>query len=323
MTVAFEKDQKAISECCAAERDWPALAAPRLARRASDDLIAALDATFVSVPEGFFDMGARKMRYPTDGEGPRRRVYTSAFRIGRFSVTNRLFAAFTSESGYLSTAEQEGWSYVFAGLLDDPAAYPVSPEGTPWWCLVEGATWRTPQGPGSKIEAQMDHPVVHVSWFDALAFCDYLGLRLPREAEWEKAARGGRKHSRFPWGNVLEPADGHRHNVWQGQFPDTNTVADGYIGTAPVDTFPPNDFGLYNMTGNVWEWCADWFAMPVIGRLPSRDPTGPHEGTRRVLRGGSYLCHVSYCERYQVHSRTANTPDSSSGHIGFRVAVSA
>ncbi len=322
MTDAFEQDQKASAGCCAPGR-VAGSAAPRLAQRASDDLRTALDATLAPVPEGFFDMGARKPRYPADGEGPRRRVHTSAFRIGRHAVTNRLFAAFATESGYCSTAEREGWSYVFAGLLDDPAAHPVSPEGTPWWCLVEGATWHSPLGPGSGIEGLMDHPVVHVSWSDALAFCDFLGLRLPREAEWEKAARGGRRHNLFPWGNALEPADGHRHNVWQGRFPDLNSGVDGYIGTAPVDAFTPNGFGLHNMTGNVWEWCADWFALPVITRLPARDPDGPSDGTRKVLRGGSYLCHASYCERYHVHSRTGNTPDSTTGHIGFRVAASA
>jgi formylglycine-generating enzyme len=297
--------------------------APRLARRASDDLIAAVAATLVRIPEGFFDMGARKPRYPADGEGPRRKVHTGAFRIARHTVTNRLFAAFATESGYRSLAEVEGWSAVFQGQLCDPSAHPVASDGAPWWRMVEGATWRAPQGPGSGIEAVEDHPVVHVAWFDAMAFCDFVGLRLPTEAEWEKAARGGRKHNLFPWGNALEPEGCHRHNVWQGRFPDLNTVEDGYAGTAPVDAFAPNGYGIWNMTGNVWEWCADWFAPPVIGRLPARDPQGPAQGTRKVLRGGSHLCHASYCERYHVHSRTGNTPDSSTGHIGFRVAAGA
>jgi sulfatase modifying factor 1 len=154
-----------------------------------------------------------------------------------------------------------------------------------------------------------------------LAFCDFAGLRLPTEAEWEKAARGGLAHKRFPWANELEPASGHRHNVWRGVFPTLNTTEDTYAGTCPADAFPPNGFGLHNMTGNVWEWCSDWFDKPPETRLPPRDPRGPETGGEKVVRGGSHLCHASYRERYHVHSRTKNTPDSSTGHMGFRVAA--
>jgi sulfatase modifying factor 1 len=308
--------------CCAGSRGGSArLAVPAITRVASRAFRDDLMATLSGIPGGFFDMGARKPRYPADFEGPRRKVFVSPFRIGRTSVTNAMFARFVAEAGYRTVAETEGWSYVFHLFLDKPEDYPRSPPGTPWWRQVHGACWSAPEGPGSSIEGRENHPVVHVAWYDAMAFCDFAGVRLPTEAEWEKAARGGLAHKRFPWGNELEPASGHRHNVWQGVFPTLNTTEDGYAGTCPADAFPPNGFGLHNMTGNVWEWCSDWFDKPPETRLPPRDPRGPETGGEKVVRGGSHLCHASYCERYHVHSRTKNTPDSSTGHMGFRVAA--
>jgi formylglycine-generating enzyme required for sulfatase activity len=309
------------SGCCGVAGPGTVIASAPIVQRASSDLRAAASTTLTTVPEGFFEMGARRARYASDGEGPVRRIYTSAFRIARYAVTNRLYGDFVNESRYRSVAEREGWSFVFDGFLPANHAYPLSPEGTPWWRQVPGAAWNTPEGPGSGIEGRLDHPVVHVSWLDAMAFCEFTGMRLPTDAEWEKAARGGLKHKLFPWGNALEPPEGHRHNVWQGRFPDGNTGDDGYPGTAPVSAFAPNGYGLHNMTGNVWEWCADWFEMPTIGRLPARNPKGPATGHQKVLRGGSHLCHASYCERYHVHSRTRNTPDSTTGHMGFRIAA--
>jgi len=290
---------------------------------ASGDLRAAVRDTLVEVSAGFFEMGTRKPRYPDDHEGPQRRVWLDGYRIGRFSVTNALFARFVAESGYVTVAEREGWSYVFHLFLSDLARYPNSPQGTPWWRQVHGATWAAPEGPGSDVATRADHPVVHVAWDDAVAFARFCGLRLPTEAEWEKAARGGLRGKKFPWGNTLEPADGHRHNVWQGDFPRVNTADDGHVGTAPVAAYQPNGYGIWNMTGNVWEWCTDWFGPPEPTRPgnPLRNPQGPATGEGRVVRGGSYLCHASYCERYHVHSRTRNTPDSSTGHMGFRVAA--
>lgn len=304
--------------CCVASRAGTDVAAPALRRGASQSLRDDLAALTTEIPGGFFDMGARKPRYPADFEGPRRKVFVSPFRIARTSVTNAMFARFVAESGYRTVAETEGWSYVFHLFLEKPTDYPHSPPGTPWWRQVHGAYWAAPEGPGSGIEGRENHPVVHVSWFDALAFCDFTGLRLPTEAEWEKAARGGLAHKKFPWGNELEPASGHRHNVWQGVFPTVNTQEDGFAGTCPADAYPANGYGLHNMTGNVWEWCQDWFGEPATGRLPPRDPQGQDTGDQKVVKGGSHLCHASYCERYHVHSRTGNTPDSSTGHMGFR-----
>lgn len=265
-------------------------------------------------------MGTRRPNYPADHEAPVRRVHVSDFAISPLAVTNADYARFVDDTGYRTVAEIEGWSYVFHLLIETPEKH-AAPAGTPWWRQMYGARWSAPEGPGSDIAGRETHPAVHLSWFDAVAYCEWSGTRLPREAEWEKAARGGLAHRKFPWGNVLTPKGEHRCNIWQGAFPMQNSEEDGYIATAPADAFPPNGFGLHNMTGNVWEWCADWFGAPEPSRLPPRDPTGPEQGEGRVIRGGSYLCHSSYCVRYHVHSRTMNTPDSSSGNMGFRIAA--
>ncbi len=218
----------------------------------------------------------------------------------------------------MTDAERYEWSFVFAGLLPDDFEETRAVAQTPWWRQVYGANWKHPEGPQSSIDDRADHPVVHVSWNDASAFADWTGKRLPTEAEWEFAARGGLERKLFPWGNDLEPDGEHRMNVWQGKFPTENSLADGYLGTAPVDAFPPNGYGLHNMTGNVWEWCADWYDPGYYRTTPEDDPKGPEHGTSRVMRGGSYLCHASYCRRYRVGARSANEPESSTGNLGFR-----
>jgi formylglycine-generating enzyme len=186
---------------------------------------------------------------------------------------------------------------------------------------VHHAFWEQPEGPGSHIEGRMDHPVVHVCWHDAMAYCRWAGLRLPNEAEWEYAARAGLEGKRFPWGDELVPDGVQRCNVWQGRFPSLNTLDDGHYGTAPVNSFAPNAFGLYNTSGNVWEWCADWFSnQHIAGKLDN--PQGPISGRRRVIRGGSFMCHESYCYRFRVAARSSNDPTVTTSHQGFRTASS-
>ena len=291
---------------------------------ASRSLRETINNLLVPVSGGFFEMGTRKSRYPSDLDSPPRRVKVSDFGIGRTTVTNSLFASFVAETGYRTTAEIEGWSYVFHLFVAKSSRTTGYAQHAPWWCGIEGATWKNPEGPGSDIETRGHHPVTHISWHDAVAFCVYTGTRLPTEAEWEYAARGGLKGKKLPWGNELVPTSGHAQNVWQGKFPKENLAEDGFVGTAPADSYDPNRFGLFAMTGNVWEWCADTFGpLPKGARgSPPVDPLFQGDGPGKSMRGGSYLCHASYCERYFVHSRTWNTPNSSTGHLGFRFVSS-
>jgi sulfatase modifying factor 1 len=283
----------------------------------------ALNTTGMAVvPGGEFLMGTDDAEgFPGDGEGPVRTVRLDSFRIDVHAVSNDGFAEFVAATGYVTDAERIGWSYVFAGFL--PAVLRrASPRSarTPWWCGVRGAYWAHPEGPGSDPADRGDHPVVHVSWNDAAAYAHWAGKRLPTEAEWEYAARGGLAQRRYPWGDELDPDGDFRCNIWRGSFPARNTAADGYCGTAPVDAFEPNGYGLYNVAGNVWEWCADWWTADHA-RHPVANPVGQVSGTAKVIRGGSYLCHASYCNRYRVAARTANDPDASAGNAGFRCAA--
>ncbi len=270
---------------------------------------------------GPFLMGAEDGEgYAADGEGPVRQVRLRAFRIDATAVSNARFAAFVDATGYLTDAERYGWSFVFGGLLPDDFPDTRGAAQAPWWRQVSGASWRAPEGPQSDVASRAAHPVVHVSWNDAMAYCAWSGNRLPTEAEWEYAARGGLEGKRYPWGDELTPEGAHRCNIWQGAFPSRNTLDDGFLGTAPVDAFPANGFGLHNTSGNAWEWCADWFHRSFHAEGPRDNPTGPPSGEAKVIRGGSYLCHRSYCNRYRVAARSSNTPDSATGHMGFRCA---
>jgi formylglycine-generating enzyme required for sulfatase activity len=285
---------------------------------------APIDHQLVSLEGGTFTMGSDAgLGYPGDGEEPERRVTVDAFRMDRCAVTNAQFARFVDATGHVTEAERFGWSFVFAGLLPDDFVETRGVVGAEWWRQVYGADWRHPEGPHSNLDDRRDHPVLHASWHDARAYCAWAGLRLPTEAEWEFAARGGLEGRQYPWGDELLADGRHRCNIWQGTFPHENTRDDGWYGTAPVSAYEPNAFGLYNVVGNVWEWCADWFGAEHHRHATNRNPTGPAEGTHKVMRGGSFLCHESYCFRYRVPARSSNTPDSSTGNLGFRCAADA
>ncbi|WP_424216505.1 formylglycine-generating enzyme family protein (plasmid) [Streptomyces sp. BI20] len=262
----------------------------------------------VRLPGGVFRMGGEDAdANPLDAEGPVRKVRVAPFRIDAHAVSVERFARFVLHTGHVTVAERAGWSYVFAGqIAPDLVRASPAPPGVPWWRAVTGASWRAPEGPGSR--ARPEHPVVHVGWEDARAYARWAGKRLPTEAEWEYAARGGLDGARYPWGEELAPAGRPRCNIWQGEFPLVNTAEDGHLGTVAVDAYEPNGFGLHNVVGNVWEWTADLFRPGDAGE-------------RRALRGGSYLCHASYCNRYRNAARTGNTPDSTTGHTGFRCAA--
>ncbi|HEY4608909.1 MAG TPA: formylglycine-generating enzyme family protein [Ilumatobacteraceae bacterium] len=278
----------------------------------------------IDVGTQMFTMGSvGPLAIPGDGEGPAHVVRLASYSIAPHTVTNAEFADFVAATNYRTDAERFRWSFVFGPFLPDDFPDTRGVADAPWWRQVFGADWRHPDGPESTLEGRSDHPVVHVSWRDAVAYCDWRNVRLPTEAEWECAARGGLSGCDFPWGDELEPDGRHAMNVFQGTFPAMNSAADGYAGTAPVDAYPPNELGLHQMTGNVWEWCADWYSPTYYASSAEVDPPGPATGIARVMRGGSYLCHESYCRRYRVSARSSNTPDSSAGNVGFRVASSA
>ena len=303
------------SSCCAPSaptRNATAVEAVTTTRPGSTD-------SMMHLAGGEFLMGnAGPRSYRDDGEGPIRRVRLDPFWIDACAVSNADFTRFVEETEHVTEAERFGWSFVFGGLLPDDFPPTRGVAHAPWWRQAEGADWRRPEGPPSDLGGRLDHPVVHVSWNDVQAYCTWAGKRLPTEAEWEYAARGGLEGKLFPWGDELEPGGEHRMNVWQGTFPAENSVADGFYGTCPVDEFPPNGLGLHNMTGNVWEWCANWFHPDFHTRDTRTNPQGPPGGATRSTRGGSYLCHHSYFERYRVAARNSLTPDSTTGNTGFR-----
>jgi formylglycine-generating enzyme len=269
------------------------------------------------IPGGTFRMGADD-QYPE--EAPVREVGVEGFWMDRYVVTNRDFARFVSRTGYLTLAErpETAASSVFMSPrqpveLSDPYR---------WWAYVPGASWRRPQGPGSSVRSYPDHPVVHVAWPDVEAYARWAGKAVPTEAEWEYAARGGLDGATYAWGDEYAPGGRYLANTWQGEFPVHNTVEDGFECTAPVGSFPANGYGLYDMTGNVWEWTDDWYtgpAAPPEPCCPDGDAADPVP--RKVLKGGSYLCAPNYCHRYRPAARVPHAVDTSASHIGFRCVV--
>lgn len=298
------------------------------------------------IKAGNFQMGAdNKQAY--EDEYPKHKVAVHGFWMDATEVTNAEFAQFVKATGYITTAERKpDWNelkkqlppgtakpadsvLVAASLVFDPPKQAVDlNDYTQWWTWKKGADWRHPHGPGSSIKGKENYPVVHISWFDAVAYCRWAGKRLPTEAEWEWAARGGLQNKLYPWGDEPLDAGKAKANTWQGHFPDRNTLKDKFYGLAPVASFAPNGYGLYDMAGNVWEWCADYYnnsyyksvangAVDPKGPLKSYDPDEPYT-KKRVIRGGSFLCNESYCTGYRVARRMKSTEDSGMEHLGFR-----
>jgi len=314
---------KQPAPCCVPSKHRAAvLAQSRAASAERQRVFSGSTQGMVLLPGNEFLMGTDYAEgFPADGEGPVRKVKVDSFYIDIFPIRNCDFAHFIDETSYMTEAERLAWSFVFEGDLPDRSAQRDSLEGVPgaeWWKRIHGANWRHPEGPQIGIDARPDHPVVQVSWNDAAAYAAWAGKRLPTEAEWEYAARGGLEQKLYPWGDELNPGGKHLCNIWQGNFPLQNTAEDGFVSVAPVDAFPPNGFGLYSVAGNTWEWCADWFDSEFHNMADRMNPVGPPVGTARVLKGGSYLCHRSYCNRYRVAARSSNTPDSAATNISFR-----
>lgn len=271
-----------------------------------------------NIPGGDALVGTNRPVIPLDEESPCRTQAIEPYRMMQAAVSNDLFARFIAETSYKTDAEKFGWSFVFYQQLPDDFKATQARIGTQWWRKVEGATWSKILGPDVTHDLAADHPVVHVSWNDAKAFAEWAGGRLPTEAEWEHAARGGLGDVAFPWGEQQpNDTDYQPCNIWQGRFPEQNDCTDGYAATAPVDSYKPNGYGLYNMCGNVWEWTSG--RLKINGRSSESKQYAKHFKGAKLLKGGSFLCHKSYCLRYRIAARTGNTPDSSTTHQGFRL----
>lgn len=304
--------------CCAPNRDSPSSVEEPTIRPSLQGSQSGYDSA-VRIAGGVAMVGTRSPGIEDDGETPLRTVRVKPFRMAPTVVTNEQFSAFVEATGYVTEAERFGWSFVFWSQVDDRAGETERSVEVEWWRKVDGADWRNINGPGTGADSwKADHPVVHVSWHDARAYCAWVGGRLPSEAEWEHAARAGAGDVPYPWGETA-PNDHYYHpcNIWQGAFPHQNTGRDGYITTAPAQSFEPNGFGLYNMVGNVWEWTSDAYAIKSL-KKNVRARLAAMKGYK-TLKGGSFLCHASYCNRYRIAARIGNSPDSGATHQGFRV----
>jgi len=310
----------------------------------------------VWIPGGKFTMGTTDKSQHFVDASPEHEVEIDGFWMDEAEVTNAKFAAFVEATGYVTVAERvptmesitagraahqpppDPSELVAGALVYTPPKEPVpshDPRG--WWSWVPGACWKHPEGPGTDIKTRMDHPVVHVCWTDADAYCKWAGKRLPTEAEWERAARGGLVGKSYVWGDDAPGADGKwRCNIFQGEFPWKNTAGDGHPRTAPVKSYPPNAYGLHDMAGNVWEWCADWYTPSYYRVSPSKNPKGPEASydpsrpddenplmPKRVQRGGSFLCSDGFCSRYKPYGRGKGDVDTGQSHVGFRCAKDA
>jgi formylglycine-generating enzyme len=307
--------------------------------------------SMVLIPGNTFTMGARETQFSRKDEFPKHQVIVDSFYMDIHPVTNAQFRLFVESTGYITTAEiapdwEEMKQQLPSGTLRPPDSLLVpaslvfrSPgqqvsrqDYQSWWDWVPGASWKHPLGPGSSIEGKDDYPVVHISWFDANAYAEWAGKRLPTEAEWEYATRGINQNNIYPWGN--DPVTPDKANYWQGEFPYNDLGTDKFNGIAPVKSFPANTFGLYDMAGNVWEWTADWYHADYYSmaarKAVSINPSGPDTSydpmepgiPKKSIRGGSYLCNDSYCAGYRASARMKSSPDSGMLHLGFRLVKS-
>ncbi len=316
MTADMTSDDPETKSCCLPAANRPSCAPTNTPDASTTERVPD---HAVLVPGGIGLIGTDTPFFLIDGEGPLRKARIKPFRIGATTVTNAEFAVFVEETGFVTEAERFGWSFVFWAQVPDSVGPTRAVAGVEWWRVVEGASWRDPNGPGTGPDTwHPDHPVVHVSWNDATAFARWAGGRLPTEAEWEHAARGGLGDVAFPWG-VQEPNDTDYQpcNIWQGRFPDTNLLLDGHDTTAPAHSFDPNGYGLFNMVGNVWEWTSETYRVRSL-RKEVKDRLKQMKGYR-LSKGGSFLCHKSYCFRYRIAARSGTSPDSTTTHQGFRV----
>jgi len=306
---------ESLKGCCSPARNGDGLAAISLRLNVGG---SSYPLPSVIIPGGKALVGTSLPLIQDDGEGPLRGKTVKPFRITTTTVTNEAFARFVSETGYVTEAERFGWSFVFYSDVPEALRETQAVVGTEWWRKVEGATWRLINGPGTESAWHPAHPVVQVSWNDATAFARWCDARLPSETEWEHAARGGSGDVPYPWGNKEPDEDQFLPcNIWQGRFPDVNTHSDGWATTAPAQSFKPNAFGLYNMVGNVWEWTANPFRVKSLKKSVKQRMSAMRGF--KLLKGGSYLCHKSYCYRYRIAARIGNSPDTATSHQGFRV----
>lgn len=343
------KQDEELASCCIASLPSRFASTPVMAQ---DSLVPPPEKQqqegMVWIEGGTFMMGADNDQARPD-EYPKHKVSVDGFWMDATEVTNAAFARFVEATGYVTTAEKRpDWNELKKQLPPGtprpdesvlvasslvfvaPPAQINREDYTQWWSWQESANWRQPHGPGSSIEGKGNHPVVHISWYDAQAYCKWAGKRLPTEAEWEWAARGGLKEMVYPWGMEPINAGKAKANTWQGSFPVSNTERDGFYHTSPAKTFPANGYGLYDMAGNVWEWCADRYHSAYYKSVSSpkgiHNPAGPAKGydpdephaQKRVIRGGSFLCHDSYCSGFRVAARMKSTEDSGMEHLGFR-----
>jgi formylglycine-generating enzyme len=303
--------------CCTPARNG---SAPNTASLlTTSNTCAALKEAAQPIPGGSGLIGTANAGIPDDGEAPLRKTSVKPFRMGAATVTNAEFQVFVESTGYVTEAERFGWSFVFWSQVPKAVGATQAVAAVEWWRRVDGANWRDINGPDTMAEAwKADHPVVQVSWSDARAYCQWANARLPSEVEWEHAARGGLGDVPFPWGQ-REPNDTDHTpcNIWQGHFPETNTAVDGYLTTAPAKSFEPNGYGLYNLVGNVWEWTADAYRVKSL-KKNVRTRLEQMKGYK-LSKGGSFLCHRSYCYRYRIAARSGTSPDSATTHHGFRV----